>query len=434
MRKVADMTHHAGIVLKAYPSDNQKKLIAINDGAQRRVYNLLVGAHNEIWRLSKTAAFVPRDRERIDYLKTAVSSSWGIKIALPFLFGNDVDSSVVDYAVKNYRAAWKNMREQHRGVPKFHKKSNEQSYQTCNHYKSKGKPAIRFIDDHHMILPLLGKVRVAGSPKRVRQIMERSDSSRQNVIRIGTAQISRDACGEYWVALQLASDVPFCESIRVKIDAENSLVFRGWGIDMNLSNFCTAYNGKKMIVVENPRYRNKLQKKIAKLQRKLARMAQTAKREGRSLASCKNYQKTRARLAKLERQAGRQRDDFVEVQSRRFVDSQDVIAVEDLRVKNLMKNHSLAGAIADAGWSMFHAALKRKCEMYGKTFIKVPAQNTTQTCSECGYVCSGDTKVVLGQNEWICPNCGTHHDRDENAAKNIRDRAIKMLSPGLVPV
>ena len=105
--------------------------------------------------------------------------------------------------------------------------------------------------------------------------------------------------------------------------------------------------------------------------------------------------------------------------SKHEVENQDLIAAEDLKVRNLVKNHKLARAISDAGWRMLLTKLQYKADLYDKTVVLVPPKNTTQKCSVCGYLMSGEAKLTLDVREWDCPSCHTHHLRDVNAAKNI---------------
>lgn len=142
----------------------------------------------------------------------------------------------------------------------------------------------------------------------------------------------------------------------------------------------------------------------------------------------KNYQKQRLKVAKVHRTVSRQREDYLHNLSRQKVESQDFIAAEDLKVSNLLKNHCLAGAIADAGWRKFLTMLQYKAELYGRTVVLVPPRNTTQTCSVCGYTLKGDEKLTLSDREWTCPSCGSHHDRDANAAENILERGLQIAS------
>ncbi len=212
MLAMKDLQYHIGIKLKIYPCYKQKYQVTLNDGAKRAVYNHLVATDKEIYYLSKTANFVPSDRKRIEYLESVRVNPSAIQNALPFLYDKDVDSQAVANAIQSYRRAWKNQKEQHTGVPTFKRKSYVQSYQTNPHYNIKKDGTIacnvRFEDYHHIILPKLGRIRFDGSPKYVKEIVDRINTDITD-IRIGTITVSRDAVGEYWVSLSLASDKPF---------------------------------------------------------------------------------------------------------------------------------------------------------------------------------------------------------------------------------
>ena len=134
MRKMSEMPYHTGMKIKLHLSDRQKHLVAVNDGARRAVYNHLVACGNERYRLKKTAALVPVEKDRLAYLDSVIGAVKNIKNAMPFLYGQEVDEQAIANAVKNYKGAWKNCRELHTGVPVFKKKSYERSYQTNAHY------------------------------------------------------------------------------------------------------------------------------------------------------------------------------------------------------------------------------------------------------------------------------------------------------------
>ena len=108
--------------------------------------------------------------------------------------------------------------------------------------------------------------------------------------------------------------------------------------------------------------------------------------------------------------------------AKEMVENQDIIVAERLNVSGMRKNHCLSKSISDAGWHSFLTVLSQKAAMYGKTFVTADPRNTTQTCSACGHVLKGDKKLTLSDREWTCPNCGTHHSRDANAAVNILKR------------
>ena len=414
MKKVIEMSFHEGTVLKIYPSDAQKRIIAVNDGAFRSVYNFLVASDREIHQLEKTGIYIRTVRERIDYLRKATKSASYIANALPYLKEKSVDSQAVANAIQNYHKAWKDMKENHCGIPTFHRKGYAQSYQTNAHYNKGaediGDCNVRFEDEHHITLPKLGRIRCDGSPEIVRSLMNRENT------RIGTITVSRDAVGEYWASLQISSDIAFHEPL----PKTGSSV----GIDLNLIDLVNDSEGN---AYENQRFRRKSQKKLAKAQKRMSRKAERARKEKRPLKTSRNYQKERRRAAFIERKTARQRNDYLNCLSRHLVKSHDLIAAEKLNVRNLMKNHCLAYSISDAAWSKFLRMTEYKADMYGKKVILVAPQYTTQTCSVCGYVMKGREKLPLSVREWNCPSCGAHHVRDVNAAKNILKKALESL-------
>lgn len=412
MRKMSEMPYHIGMKVKLHLSDRQKHLVAVNDGVKRAVYNHLVACGNERYRLKKTAALVPVERDRLAYLDSVTGAVKNIKNAMPFLYGHETDEQAIANAVKNYKAAWKNCKELHTGVPTFKKKSYEQSYQTNAHYYQRASSLsdsnVRFEDRHHVTLPKLGKVRFDGSPELVQALLERTAGTR-----IGTITIRRDPVGEYWASFAIASEEPFFAPL-AKTGAMH-------GIDLNIIDLLNDSDGN---AAPNHRFYARTMKKRAKQQKKLSRMAEHAKKAGRRLSDCKNYQEQRVHTALLNRKVARQREDYLHCLSKQEVENQDFIAAEDLKVKNLMKNHRLAAAIADAGWRKFLTMLQYKGEAYKKTVILVSPKNTTQTCSACGYVRKGTEKLTLADREWECPNCHVFHKRDTNAAENILQRAL----------
>lgn len=414
MRKMAEMPYHIGMKVKLYLSNEQKRLVAINAGAMRSVYNFLVSVNNEKYRLSKTANYVPADRERIEYLQSIVANPKSIHNALPYLNEKEVDSQTVANAIKNYRTAWKNQKEQHTGVPTYKRKSYEISYQTNAHYyiNKAGEETsnVRIEDKNHITLPKLGRVRFGGSPKLVQALRERKADTR-----IGTITISRDSVGEYWASFSIASEEPF----HTPLPKTGSAV----GIDLNLLDLANDSNGNS---VQSMKFYKTSLAALAKKQHKLSRMQTKAKRDGRKLYNSKNYQQQRRKTALLHRRVLRQRDDYLHRISKQEIESQDFIAVENLKVKNLMKNHHLAGAIADVSWGKFLTMLQYKAKLYDKQVVLVPPGNTTQTCSNCGYVMTGEQKLTLADRSWICPSCGVFHDRDVNAAKNILYRGLQV--------
>lgn len=172
------------------------------------------------------------------------------------------------------------------------------------------------------------------------------------------------------------------------------------GIDLNLIDLINNSDGGTS---ENKRFYASSQHKLAKAQHKLSRRAEHARAEGRKLQDSVNYQTQRKKVAYLHRKIKRQRTDYLHILSKREVENQDFIAAEDMKVRNLKKNHHLAKAVSDASWRTFLTMLQYKGAFYGKTVVLIPPQYTTQTCSHCGYIMKGEKHLTLSDREWVTP-------------------------------
>lgn len=418
MKMMSELKYHYGLKVRCWPNQAQKRIIKANSDASRFVYNSMVAIDKELYQLKRVTIYIKLVQDRIDTLTLRKKSLKELANHYQFLYSPDIIDDTKGHAKRSYQAAWKMFRKVHRaGTPNFHKKSYAESFQVHPRYdKHKLDCAnltngtIKFLDDDHIKLPKLGSIRVSGSHKRL-LAKDRAGSE----IRMGTVSIKKDTVDGYYISMQLASDTPFVDAL-AKTDSKI-------GIDLNLDNFLMTSEG---MVVSNPRYYRTIQHKLAKAQRTLSRRQLRAKKEHRNLRDAKNYQKQRQKVATILNKVRGQRNDFLHNLSTILVKNHDLVAAEELRSSNLLKNHALAMSISDVGWRTFLGMLTYKADLYGRTFITVNPKNTTQTCSDCGFVMGteGTDKLTLAQREWTCPHCGVHHIRDVNAAKNILARAL----------
>ena len=228
---------------------------------------------------------------------------------------------------------------------------------------------------------------------------------------IKSATISMTETGNYYVSI-------LCESEVFPLPKTGSNV----GIDLGISDFAILSTGEK---IGNERFLKQLSKKLAKEQKILSRRALIAKKSGKKLSESMNYQKQRLKVAKIHEKIANKRRDFLNKLSTEIIKNHDIICIEDLSSKNLMKNHRLAKAIGDVSWSEFARLLEYKADWYEKQVSKISRwYPSSQICSDCGHT-SG--KKALAIREWTCDNCGSHHDRDVNASINILNEGLRLV-------
>ena len=413
------MKYHFGLRVRIYPSTQQKLIIKLNSDASRFIYNQMVAIDRELYQLNQVKLPVDTIESRKQTLKLRKNAR---QLSNHYVFLNDkrVDSLTKSNAIRNYQSAWKMYNKVHQsGTPNFHKKSYTWKYQTSCQYPGKKQAlltngTVRFLNSKHISVPKLGKLRISGSHKRLKALFARESDTR-----IGTVTIRKDNCDKFYLSMQLASDEPF-----VTVPAKTN---KKIGIDLNTDNFLTDSEGN---VIVNPRYYRFIKGKLAKAQRKLSRRQLRAKKEGRSLRDAKNYQKQRLVVAKLQARVRRQRNDFLHKVSTALINNHDLVVAENLRGKNMLKNHALALSISDVGWRTFLQMMEYKAGLYGRTFLTIDPKNTTQMCSDCGFIMgkNGSNKLTLADREWTCPNCSKRHIRDWNAARNILAKGLAKIA------
>lgn len=269
--------------------------------------------------------------------------------------------------------------------PRFKSKSGKQSIQYPQ--------GVKIVEGRKLYLPKIGHVKAT--------------VHRDIIGTIKTVTISMNQAGHYFASILTEDDL---EAPVVSFDG------KVLGVDVGLTHVAITSSGSKF---DNPRHVLRAEKNLARKQQKLSR-----KKKGSG-----SREKARILVAKAHEKTANARKDWLHKVSRRLVNENQVIAVEDLHVKGMMKNHCLAKAIGDVGWGMLSGFLEYKTAKAGKGFIKVNRFfPSSKTCSCCMHV---QDKMPLNIRSWKCDKCGTTHDRDTNAAQNIRAEAIRMIAAGI---
>ena len=296
----------------------------------------------------------------------------------------DAYSQCLQYVALNLSTAYKNFFEKRTGFPRFKSKHGKQSISYPSNVK---------LDGDYLKLP--GKVGL---------IYCKQDRKFDGQIKTVTVSLNPD--GKYYASV-LVDDgraIP-------QFSTEGKAI----GIDLGLTHFCITSNGSKF---NNPRPTTKYARNLKKKQQSLARKQK----------SSKNRYKAKIKVSKVHSKIRRVREDFLHKLSRKIVNENQVIAVENLNVKGMVRNHNLAKAISDCGWGQFCTMLKYKSEWSGKTYIEVDRFfASSKTCSVC---LNRVDSLSLNIRDWTCSQCNTHHDRDVNAAINIRNEALRILDLG----
>ncbi|MBE1486926.1 RNA-guided endonuclease InsQ/TnpB family protein [Plantactinospora soyae] len=358
-----------------YPTEAQAAELSRTFGCVRRVYNLALQARTEAWVLR---------RERITYNATsAMLTGWKRTEELAFL--NEVSSVPLQQALRHLQGAFVNFFANRARYPSF--KSRKKSRKSAEYTTS----GFRCRDGRLTLAKMVEPLDIVWS----RPLPEGASPS--------TVTVCQDAAGRWFVSL-------LCDDVIEPVPAVNTAV----GVDAGLDSLLTLSTGEK---VTNPRHERADRSALARAQRQLAR------KEKGSV----NRARARLRVARIHARITDRRRDHLHKLTTRLVRDNQTIVIEDLTVRNMVKNHTLARAISDAAWRQFRTMVEYKADWYGRNLIVVDRWfPSSKLCSTCGVLAQ---RMPLDVRTWTC-RCGTVHDRDVNAARNILAEGLSVTACG----
>ncbi|MBW4502175.1 MAG: transposase [Scytonema hyalinum WJT4-NPBG1] len=364
---------HKAVQVRLYPTTEQQTLLAQAFGCSRWWWNYLLNKSIETYKETGKGLGRSALNALLPALKKAEDTEW---LA-------DCYSQVLQATTLNLTTAYKNFFEKRAGFPKFKSKHGKQSIQYPQN--------VKIVDD---------SVKLPGNIGIVKAKIHRPISGK-----IKTVTVSKTPSGKYFA------------SILTEIEGENPTTSLGkiYGIDLGLKHFAVVTDGEKVSKYDNPRHIAKHEKNLKRKQKKLAR-----KEKGSN--SRHKYRKV---VAKVYERLSNSRQDFLHKLSYKLVSDSQAVIVESLYVKGMVRNHNLAKAISDVGWGTFTNFLAYKLERKGGKLVEIDRWfPSSKLCSNCFYQVK---EMSLDIREWTCPHCGTDHDRDGNAAINIRAEGIRIL-------
>ncbi|NQZ65389.1 RNA-guided endonuclease TnpB family protein [Crocosphaera sp.] len=359
------------IKIRLYPNTEQKQSLEQSFGNRQWLWNYCLDLINQTYIETGKGLSGYEVKKLIPQLKKQYE--W---LSLAY-------SACLQQVCLNLGVAFNNFFERRAKYPRFKSKHGRQSIQYPQNVK---------VFDNYLKIPKIGDVKA---------VIHRPIEGK-----IKTVTISKNCCGQYFASILFDDG---------KEKPEASTEGKAVGIDVGLTHFAITSDASKF---DNPRFLTKYEKNLKLKQQQLSR-----KQKGSN-----NRNNARKKVAKVHRKITNCREDFLHKLSRRIVDDNQVIVTENLNVKGMMKNHCLAKAIGQVGWGMFMTMLKYKAEQDGKTYLEVdrffPSSKTCHVClNQVG-------SLPLDVRKWTCNNCHTTHDRDVNAAINLREEGLRILTCG----
>ena len=371
------------VQVRLYPTLEQQQQLAQTFGCARWWWNFALNKSIEVYKETGKGLGRSALNALLPELKKAEETRW---LA-------DCYSQVLQATTLNLTTAYKNFFEKRAGFPKFKSKHNKQSVQYPQNVK---------IGD--------GNVKLPGNIGIVKAKIHRPIEGK-----IKTVTVSQTPSGKYLASFltEVEGENPTTTTEGFDVSAQpNGKIY---GIDLGLKHFAVVTDGEKVSKYDNPKHLAKYEKNLKRKQQKLAR-----KQKGSNSRS-----KSRKVVAKVYERISNSRQDFLHKLSYKLVSDSQAVIVENLHVKGMVRNPNLAKAISDVGWGKFVNFLAYKLERKGGRLVEVDRWfPSSKICSHCFHQVS---EMPLDVREWTCPHCGTHHDRDGNAAINIRCEGIRML-------